>query len=190
MKATEIEIEDRNRFAEKLQNADPDKVDELLIILDKDAQHIQESLSRLNELRGLVIKRDDAALGKLLGSIQSESNSYRSQELKRQSIRKELATALDCSLEQMTLSRLEEVLPEEKKAQVTERKDKLRLLAEELKKEYLSTTMLLSDCARFNSLLLKTIFGLGKTGMVYYNSNGAAKRSVLGRTAAFVNLEF
>ena len=81
MKATELEIEDRNRFAEKLQNADPDKVDELLIILDKDAQHIQESLSRLNELRGLVIKRDDAALGKLLGSIQSESNSYRSQEL-------------------------------------------------------------------------------------------------------------
>jgi len=97
---------------------------------------------------------------------------------------------LGCNLEQMTLTRLEEVLPEGKKAQVTERKDKLRLLAEELKKEYLSTAMLLSGCARFNKLLLKSIFDLGKTGMVYYNSNGAAKRSVLGRNTAFVNLEF
>lgn len=173
MKATAVEIQD--------------KVDELLVILDKDAQHIQESLSRLNELCSLVIRRDDADLGRLLERIQYESDSYRSHELKRQSKRKELATALGCSLEQMTLSRLEEVLPEEKKAQVAERKDKLRLLTEELKKEYLSTTMLLSDCARFNSLLLKSIFDLGKTGMVYYNSNGAAKRQI---DAAFVNLEF
>jgi hypothetical protein len=173
MKATAVEIQD--------------KVDELLVILDKDAQHIQESLSRLNELRSLVIKRDDTDLGRLLERIQYESDSYRSHELKRQSIRKELATALDCDLKQMTLTRLEEVLPEEKKAQVTERKGKLRLLTKELKKEYLSTTMLLSDCARFNSLLLKSIFDLGKTGMVYYNSNGAAKRQI---DAAFVNLEF
>jgi len=173
MKATVVEIQD--------------KVDELLVILDKDIQHIQESLSRLNELRSLVIKRDDADLGRLLERIQYESDSYRSHELKRQSIRKELATALDCDLKQMTLTKLEEVLPEEKKAQVTERKGKLRLLTGELKKEYLSTTMLLSDCARFNSLLLKSIFDLGKTGMVYYNSNGAAKRQI---DAAFVNLEF
>jgi hypothetical protein len=173
MKATAVEIED--------------KVDELLVILDKDAQYVQQSLLRLNELRSLVIKRDDAALGRLLRSIQPESDSYRSNELKRQLIRKELATALDCDLKQMTLSRLEEVLPEGKKTQVTERKDRLRLLTGELKTEYLSTTMLLSDCARFNSLLLKSIFDLGKTEMVYYNSNGAAKRQT---DAAFVNLEF
>jgi len=77
MKATEVEIEDRNRFAKKPQNGNPDKVDELLVILDKDTQQIQESLSRLNELRSLVIKRDDAALGKLLERIQYESDSYR-----------------------------------------------------------------------------------------------------------------
>ena len=187
MKATVVEIEEGLHFAKKLQNADQDKVDELLIILDKDAQHIEESLSRLNELRRLVIKRDDTALGKLLKSIQSESDSYRNNELKRQSIRKELATALDCRLEQMTLSRLEEVLPEEKKAQVTERKEKLRLLTGELKKEHLSTAILLSDCARFNSLLLRSIFDLRKTGMVYYDSNGTAKRQT---DTAFVNLKF
>jgi hypothetical protein len=47
-----------------------DKVDQLLAVLDKDIQHIQDTLSTLNELRGLVIKRDDASLHKLLESIQ------------------------------------------------------------------------------------------------------------------------
>lgn len=162
MKAMETGIEDRTN--------------ELLVVLDRDIQHIRESLSRLNELRSLVVKRDDTALGKLLESIQSESDSYRSNELRRQSIRKDLAIALGCSLEQMTLSRLEAELTGEKQAQVTERKAMLRSLAEELKKEHLSTALLLSDCARFNSVLLKSIFEFGKTGTFTYDSNGFTKR--------------
>ena len=173
MKATAIEIED--------------KVDELLAALDKDSRHIQESLLKLNELRSLVVKRDDAALGKLLESIQTESDSYRSHELKRQSIRKDLADALGCNLEQMTLSALEASLPEEKKAQVTRMKAKLKSLITELRKEHLSTTLLLSECTRFNNLLLKSIFDLGKSDVVYYNSNGATRRQT---DTALVNLQF
>lgn len=173
MKSTATEIED--------------KVDELLACLDIDSQHIQESLSQLNRLRSLIIKRDDAALGKLLEIIQAESDSYRSHELKRQTIRKELANALGCNIEQMTLSSLEASLPKEKKAQVTKKKAKLMLLIKELKKEYISTALLLSECARFNNLLLKSIFDLGKTGAVYYNSNGATKRQI---DMAFVNMQF
>ena len=65
-----------------------DKVDELLVCLDIDALNIQENLSQLNELRSLVIKRDDAALGTLLEKIQAKSDKYRSNESNRQSIRK------------------------------------------------------------------------------------------------------
>ena len=173
MKATAIEIED--------------KVDELLAALDKDSRHIQESLLKLNELRSLIVKRDDAALGRLLESIQAESDSYRSHELKRQSIRKDLADALGCNLEQMTLSALEASLPKEKKAQVTRMKAKLKSLITELRKEHLSTTLLLSECTRFNNLLLKSIFDLGKSDVVYYNSNGATRRQT---DTALVNLQF
>ncbi len=164
-----------------------DKVDELLACLDKDSQHLQESLSQLNKLRSFVIKRDDSGLGQLLKIIQVESNSYKHHESKRQTIRKELANALGCNTEQMTLSGLEANLPKEKKAQVTKKKAKLMSLIKELKKEYLSTALLLSDCARFNNLLLKSIFDLGKTGAVYYNSNGATKQQT---DLAFVNLQF
>ncbi len=172
MKSTATEIED--------------KVDELLACLDKDSQHLQESLSQLNKLRSFVIKRDDSGMGQLLKIIQAESNSYSHHESKRQTIRKELANALGCNTEQMTLSALEANLPKEKKAQVTKKKAKLMSLIKELKQEYLSTALLLSECARFNNLLLKSIFDLGKTGAVYYNSNGATKRQT---DMAFVNLQ-
>ena len=173
MKTTTIEIEDR--------------VDELLAVLDRDIQHMQESLSKLDELRSSVVKRDDATLGKLLESIQSESDNYKNNELKRQSIRKDLAAVLNCSPGQVTLSRLEAELTGTKKAQVGERKTILRSLAEELKKEHLSTAMLLSDCARFNKLLLKSIFELGRTATITYDSNGATRRQT---DTAFVNLQY
>ena len=171
MKSTATEIEN--------------KVDQLLTCLDKDSQHIQESLSQLNKLRSYVIKRDDSGLGKLLKIIQAETSSYRNHESKRQTIRKELANALGCNTEQVTLSALERRLSKEKKDQVIKKKAKLISLIKELKKEHLSTILLLSECARFNNLLLKSIFDLGKTGAVYYNSNGATKQQT---DMAFVNL--
>jgi len=163
-----------------------DRVDDLLIVLDKDIQHIQESLSRLNELRTLVIKRDDVALGKLLEEIRAEAGSFTANELKRWSIREGLAVALGCNFEQMTLSRLETILPEEKRVQAAERKTKLRSLTEELKKEHLSTAMLLSECARFNNMLLKSIFDFGNKGTLVYSSRGTASRHSDG---AFVSLQ-
>ena len=163
-----------------------DKVDDLLACLDKDVRRMEESLSQLNELRTLVIKRDDAALGKLLESIQAESDRHRSNELNRQSIREELAGDLGCDLKQMTLSALEASLPGAKKDRVTRMKAKLRSLVEELRKEHLSTALLLSECTRFNNLLLKSIFEFARTGAVYYNSNGATRRQI---DTAFVNLQ-
>jgi len=170
-----------------ITNKTEDRVNQLLAVLDKDIQHILENLSRLNELRGLVVKRDDVSLQKLLGSIKSESNSYKENELKRLSLRKELAIASNCSLKQMTLSRLEAELSGEKQAEVAERKTTLQTLAVKLKKEHLSTTMLLADCARFNSVLLKSVLESVQTGTVTYTPKGFVKRQT---GSAFVNLEF
>ena len=164
-----------------------DKVDELLVVLDEDIENIQKNLSRLNELRSLVIKHDDAALSKLLEGIQAETGSNLRHELKRQWIRQELANALGHDIKQMTLSTLETDLPKEKQVQVTRRKAKLTSLIEKLKKEHLSTAMLLADCARFNRLLLKNVFQHANSGTVTYNPKGAAERQ---GGSAFVNLEY
>lgn len=163
------------------------KVDQLLFVLDKDIQQMEKSLSRLNEWRSLVVKRDDAGLGKLLEKIQSESDSYRCNELKRQSIRKELAIILGCSPNQITLSTLEAELAGEKKAQVAEKKATLRLLADQLKREHLSTSLLLSDCARFNGVLLKSVLEFGQGGAITYSPKGFAKRQA---GPAFMSFQF
>jgi hypothetical protein len=176
-----------DKVLQKAAKLEDDKIDELLAVLDKDIEHIQDSLLRLDKLRSLLIKPNNGSLDRLLENIQADSDGYAANETKRQSIRRELAATLGCDVEEMTLSKLEAYLPEQKKDQIVEKKIKLRSLTEELKKEHLSTAMLLSDCARFNSLLLKTIFDFGKAGTVYYDSDGSAKRQ---SDAAFVNLQF
>lgn len=164
-----------------------DKVDELLTCLQMDIRHIEESLLRLNELRSFVIKRDDAALGRLLENIRTGSEGYRNNEAKRQSIRQELADALDCEPKRMTLSALESHLPESKSRLVGETKTRLRSLTLELRKEHLSTALLLADCARFNNALLRSVFEIGKTGVVCYNSNGSTNRQI---DTALVDMQF
>jgi hypothetical protein len=163
-----------------------DKIDELLACLDKDSQYMQKNISQLNKLRSLVIKRDDAGLGRLLEIIKTESNNYQKHESERHKIREKLANAFGCNAKQITLSALETTVPKEKKNQIKITKEKLMSLIIELKKEYLSTTLLLSECTRFNNKLLKSIFDFGKNEMVYYNSNGATKRQT---DTDFVNLQ-
>ena len=171
MKAAIIEIEE--------------KVDELLVVLDKDIEHLRQRLSQLNELRSMVIKRDDAALGRLLEKNRLEADTYIANELKRRNIRKELASAIGCDCDRMTLSRLEPELSTQKSAQVRQRKTELKALSERLTKEHVSTGLLLSEFTRFNSLVLRSVFGSGPEGTVTYNCNGQTRRY---GDAGFVNL--
>lgn len=163
------------------------KVDELLTVLDEDIRHVRTSLSRLDELRSLVVKRDQEALGKLLERIGEESHEYSTNESKRESMRRGFAATLKCEVSDMTLSRLESVLGDPKKTEVAQRKAELRSLTEELKTEYMKTAMLLSDCTRFNRALLRGILELGNTGAATYGSDGVTK---VQNDSVFVSMEF
>ena len=148
------------------------KVDEMLKCLDIDIEHIQTNISRLNELREHVIKRDDKQLMRLLNDIQTETDSYRGHELKRQMIRRRLANLLGCGIEKVTLSNLATMLDEEKRNHISVKKTLIKSLVESFKSEYASTVILVSECSRFNKLLIKSIFEPAKAGSVYYKPNG------------------
>lgn len=162
-------------------------INQLIHVLDKDIQNIKDNLLRLNDLRIMVIRRDDDALAKLLEHIRIESQDYKSHDAKRQSIRMELAKCMGCDFKDMTLSKLQTILPKEKTTQLSQRKTELTSLVNKLKKEHVRTTLLLSDCARFNRTLLENVFGMEKNGSITYNANGSAKKS---NAAALVNLRF
>jgi hypothetical protein len=161
------------------------RVVELLGVLDADIEYMQRGLSWLDEMRGLVVKRDEAGLGRLLETIRLESEGYAANEQRRQSIRKELADILGCGEKQVTLSRLEDAVSGEQKTDIADRKNKLKALAAQLKREYHGTAMLLSDCARINELLLRSVLECGRAGAALYDASGAKARQ---DDAGFVNM--
>jgi len=163
------------------------KIDQLIAVLDEDIRHIEDSLLRLDRLRGLVIKRDDVGLNILLEDIRSASSTYTQNELRRKTIREDLARMFDCDVDQMTLSWLQAELDDPKRSLIIDKKRQLRSLAGRLKKEHISTSMLLADCSRFNSMLLRGIFNLGNSDEIYYGADGAMKQQ---RNTAFVNTQF
>jgi hypothetical protein len=162
---------------------------EMLECLDVDIEHFRENLARLNEMRGLVIKRDDAALQALLDDIHLESESYKENESRRQMIRKKIADSLECGIEKITLSLLETTLSEPKRRQVCEKRTQLKSLVNDFKKEYSSTIVLVSECARFNKMMIKSIFNHGKTNPMYYGANGAVREQKDNRKSWLVNCD-
>ena len=164
------------------------KVDKLLACLEVDIQQLKQNISFLNEMRSLIIKRDEIALGKLLQTVQDASEVYKDNETDRQSIRKEIADFLGCSVGQINLSKMEECLPETSKNKVIETRGNLRSLIEEFRNEYTSTVMLVSECSRFNKLLLKSIFDLSKTGTCSYDARGTTRQH--DGEAALMNVKF
>jgi len=171
------------------------KIAALLAVLDKDVRHLEVALSRLDLLRSLLIRRDNAALEQLLGDIHEQAEAYRAIDQERQQLRRDLALELGCSESELTLSRLKGVLtgPTCSEAQrrrgtaVAERQARLKSLAAHLRREYTLTGLLLRDAARFNRSLLHALLGSGGRGCATYSPTGAAQR---GPGAALMSLQF
>jgi hypothetical protein len=162
------------------------KAEDLLGILELDIERIERTIQNFNNLRGLVIKRDEKELGRLLETIQSESQVYSHNERQRNLLRKEISEIIGSPAESMNLSGLKQHLSEpELIEQLSDRQLKLRNMVMRLKSEYISTVALLSDCARINSALLKCVFGWGRGNLVSYNSAGEISRQ---NDAAFMNM--
>lgn len=144
------------------------KVERLLDVLDGDIRHLETTLAHLDALRGLLIKRDDAALDRLLTEIRARTEAYAGNEEARQTLRADLALALGCGAGRLTLSKLQSMLPEPQRASVAARQERLRSLIAELKREHMLTVALVSDCVRFNRTLMRTFFGAcSQTGILY-----------------------
>lgn len=161
------------------------KAEELLGVLERDIEHVERTSLHLDELRGFVIKRDEQGLGRLLEEIRIEAQEYSVNERRRCLIREEMAGLLGFKPEELTLSVLKTRVAGPAKAAIAESQQKLKALVERLRREYVSTVALLSDCARINSLLSKIVFERGRTGLVCYDSTGLTARQ---GDAAFMSM--
>jgi hypothetical protein len=163
-----------------------EKVNELLAVLQKDLEYIERNIVELDELRALVIKRDDSGLSKLLEQIRSRSQEYEANQKLREELRRQIAEILDWSVGEVRLGRLLQQVSAEQKVNVRQIRERLGSMISRLQKEHTSTVMLLSDLSRFNSILLDTILETGQVCGVTYNARGGAKRN---GDIAFMNLQ-
>lgn len=147
-------------------------IDPLIAVLDRDIEHYTSSLEILNQLRGMVIKRDDEALNLLLEKARIKSNNYATVENRRNQIRTELARLGGCDVSEMTLTKLAKNLPQHRSDQVKAAKNKLESLLSKFKAEHLSTFMLLSECSRFNGIMLSALLN-GRRDESTYNRQGS-----------------
>jgi len=171
------------------------KVAALLEVLDEDVRHLENALARLDLLRSLLIRRENAALEQLLGDIRQQAEAHRTIEQKRQQLRKDLALEVGCTEAELTLTRLRKELtgPACSEAQrrcgaaVAERQGRLRSLAAHVKREHTLTALLLQDCARFNRALLRIFLESGGRGCATYSPTGATQRDT---KAALMSIQF
>jgi hypothetical protein len=151
------------------------QVDELLIVLDSQSEDIRRNLSVLERMRACMIKRDNTQLCRLLEQIQAEGEVQKNAQSKRQLLKERLSQLLGCGAEKVTLTKLMTVLTGPKRELVEQRRNQLRELIGQLKKEYQVTTLLLSEFSRFNELLLKALFKNNATSVVTYDVAGVTK---------------
>ncbi len=163
------------------------KVDALVTALDEDIRNTEATLSRLDELRSLIIKRDDAALEQLLHGLRHEAESRGAGIERREAVRKDLADELGCDIGKVTLSALKRVLSGPRRQAVVDRQTRLKSLIAQLKREYALTTALVADCARFNRSLMRIFFGQDIKGKTTYNARGTVSQQT---DANLVNLHF
>jgi hypothetical protein len=161
------------------------RIEELLDVLERDMTHIEYAVSKLNDLRGFVIKRDEQGLVRLLGEIREETMDYQANEDRRGVIQKELAGLFGCQPRELTLSVLKKRVSGAASAAIGESQEKLKKMVGRLRVEYISTAALLSECSRINSALLRIVFNRSGMGPACYGSNGLTTRE---SEAAFMNM--
>lgn len=147
----------------------------LIDVLESDIEHIEFTLEMFDQLRGMVIKRDDKSLNLLLEKARLRTKKYACIENRREMIRKELARIWGCETKDMTLTRLIQILPPRRSEQVRVTKENLERLLARFKAEHLSTYMLLSECSRFNEIMLSALLN-GRRDESTYNRQGSMTR--------------
>ncbi|MBN1124159.1 MAG: hypothetical protein JXA82_04065 [Sedimentisphaerales bacterium] len=148
-------------------------VQDLLEILEAEQRRIAHTLTRLDELRSAVIKRDENMLFTLQETIRTEQEQAVDLESRRELVREKIAGILGCSVEKLNLTRLCRSLDGAPLQKVHAIQRSLKESVRALKNEHYVTTVLLRDCARINHALLRCLLGeRGQTRL--YNARGTS----------------
>jgi len=147
------------------------RVSDLLTVLDEEIRLLDLRRSQLEALSVAIVERDDDRLEVQLDEIQQTAALQADVDVRLENVRRGLAGDLAMPPEQLKLHVLADLFEGRRRAEIESRRRRIIDLAERLQRQHMHTSVLLSECARVNRLLLDALFPQGK-GVDTYGSDG------------------
>lgn len=144
---------------------------DLTLILDEQIELVEQRLAHMHRLAGTILSRDEKAMEQLLGEMEQAQQTQALADVKLSAIRHNLARAAGLPPKDVSLSGLLPRLSSGQAAPIRRRRELILQLTGELRKQHLSTAILLCECSRVNRLMLDALLG-GPQSVGTYQSDG------------------
>ena len=148
-------------------------VEELIIVLDNETELLEVKRSQLADLSEMLMRTDNEAVEALLEQIEQTEEAQTLLARRLQTLRKTLADAFGCNMEEFNLSWLISRLPHEQSLALRHRRQQVGGKVREFHKQHMQTTILLTECSRITGMMLDSLTPSGS--VVTYDAEGSER---------------
>ena len=142
-------------------------LDELAAALDREIDVLQQRITQLDEMNEAFTRRDNDRLDGLLAEIDRTQHDQTVLDGRVHALREKLASHYGLAVAEARLSRLEQLVPADRRAGLTARRERITALAHTVRQRNFQAALVLNETARINRLLLETLFPAEKSVTTY-----------------------
>lgn len=146
-------------------------VDELTTVLDQEIELLELKRLQMANLYAAIVERDDAVMETLLEQMEHAQRHQEAVDARMAAIRAIMAKSMGAAPATVRLAMLVEMLPAEMSAAIAVRREKIVDLADRLRKQHMSTSLLLRECSRINRMMLEALLS-GPAALTTYGTGG------------------
>ena len=132
-------------------------IDELIKMLDREVDLLDLRCVQLAGLSRASIERDDETMESLLTEIENTQLRQESTDREMDALRRGLAGLLGWPVARTRLGNLAEVLSGPRREAVAARRTCIAALIEQLRRQHMSTALVVAESARINRMLLESL---------------------------------
>lgn len=142
-------------------------VEELIAALDETIDLEVGAIHQLQDLSEAALSRRTETLESVMDRLNQTQNRLGEVNEHRESLRAKLAEHLDCTVDEITLTGLAKRVPELQAEALRGRRERIRNVAEGVRRQHLETAVLLAEFAKVNRSLLEGLLAPGAETRTY-----------------------
>lgn len=145
--------------------------EQLLVILDEQIALLHDRRGQLEQLTEAALARDEQAMESLVTEIERSGQQQSLTDVKLRAIRANIARTLKVKAADLRLAVVATMLPPADGAALDLRRNQVMQLCGQLRRQHLTTSVVLQECSRVNRLLLMALTGQ-EEGPATYGQGG------------------